>query len=36
MRLAAYGAAANAAEMQALAARVWAIADAPVVTRLLG
>jgi 2-methylcitrate dehydratase PrpD len=33
--LAAYGGGANASEMRALAARVWAIADAPVVTRLL-
>jgi 2-methylcitrate dehydratase PrpD len=35
IRLAGYGAAANAAEMQALAARVWAVVDAPVVSRLL-
>jgi 2-methylcitrate dehydratase PrpD len=34
--LAAYGEAANAAEMRSLAARVWAIADAPAVTRLFG
>jgi 2-methylcitrate dehydratase PrpD len=34
-RLAAYGGAASADEMRAIAARVWALADAPVVTRLL-
>jgi len=36
MRLAAYGDAASAAQMHALSERVWRIADAPVVTRLLG
>ncbi|HEU5293489.1 MAG TPA: MmgE/PrpD family protein [Burkholderiaceae bacterium] len=35
IRLAAYAGGASEAEMQALAARVWAIAGAPVVTRLL-
>jgi 2-methylcitrate dehydratase PrpD len=35
IRLASYGGAATEQEMRALAARVWAIADAPAVTRLL-
>ena len=35
IRLAGYGGAAGEHEMKALAARVWAIADAAVVTRLL-
>ncbi len=35
IRLAGYGGAAGEDEMRALAARVWAIADAPAVTRLL-
>jgi 2-methylcitrate dehydratase PrpD len=35
IRLASYGGAATEHEMRALAARVWAIADAPAVTRLL-
>ena len=34
LRLAVYGAAASTAEVRALAARVWALADAPVVARL--
>ncbi len=36
VRLALYNGGASEAEMRALAQRVWAIADAPVVTRLLG
>jgi len=36
LRLAAYGEAAGEHEMRAVAARVWAMADAPVMTRLLG
>ena len=36
LRLALYGGGASEAEMRALAQRVWGIADAPVVTRLLG
>ncbi|HEY6510638.1 MAG TPA: MmgE/PrpD family protein [Burkholderiaceae bacterium] len=36
LRLAAYREAASAAEVRRLAERVWAMADAPVVTRLLG
>jgi 2-methylcitrate dehydratase PrpD len=36
MRLGAYRGGATAAEMRALIARVWAIADAPMVPRLLG
>ncbi|MCC7287261.1 MAG: MmgE/PrpD family protein, partial [Burkholderiaceae bacterium] len=35
IRLAAYGGAASAAEMRALAQRVWAMAQAPAVARLL-
>ena len=36
LRLAAYSGGASEAEVRALAQRVWQIADAPVVTRLLG
>jgi len=35
MRLAAYAGGASASEVRAIATRVWALADVPVVTRLL-